>query len=198
MAKRAISDTILKDRGYEIARNRNYDGYQRALASMVYNSFEDKTGSRVSVNEQLAEKLHKQLIKKFKRKKFYARFKEITWAADLAKKESLSSNNKNVKYLLCLIDISCAGKTFPNAFIEMINESHCKPNKLWVDQGREFYNKLMKKSLDNNDILRYSTHNEGKSVIAERFIKILKAKIYKKNEIKSYLSYQLVIILFIN
>ena len=80
----------------------------------------------------------------------------------------------------------------------MINEPHCKPNKLWVDQGREFYNKLMKKSLDNNDILRYSTHNEGKSVIAERFIKILKAKIYKKNEIKSYLSYQLVIILFIN
>ena len=56
----------------------------------------------------------------------------------------------------------------------------------------------MKKSLDNNDILRYSTHNEGKSVIAERFIKILKAKIYKKNEIKSYLSYQLVIILVIN
>ena len=56
----------------------------------------------------------------------------------------------------------------------------------------------MKKSLDNNDILRYSTHNEGKSVIAERFIKILKAKIYTKNEIKSYLSYQLVIILVIN
>ena len=136
LTKRAISDRILKDRGYETARNRNYDGYQRALASMVYNSVEDKTGSRVSANEQLAEKLHKQLIKKFKRKKIYARFKEITWAADLAKKESLSSKNKNVKYLLCLIDISREGKTFPNAFIEMINESHCKPNKLWVDQGR--------------------------------------------------------------
>ena len=46
-----------------------------------------------------------------------------------------------------------------------------------VDQGREFYNKLMEEWLDNNDILMYSSHNEGKSVIAERFIKTLKAKI---------------------
>ena len=65
--------------------------------------------------------------------------------------------------------------------MEIVNESDCKPNKLWVDQGKEFYNKLMQEWLDNNYILMYSTHNEGKSVIAERFIKTLKAKIYKKN-----------------
>ena len=51
---------------------------------------------------------------------------------------------------------------------------------LWVDQGIEFYNKLIQEWLENNDILMYSAHNEGKSVIAERFIKTLKAKIYKK------------------
>ena len=67
-----------------------------------------------------------------------------------------------------------------NAFMEIVNESYCKPNKLWVDQGNEFYNKLMQEWLDNNNILMYSTHNEGKSVIAERFIKTLKAKIYKQ------------------
>ena len=72
------------------------------------------------------------------------------------------------------------GKTVLNAFIEIVNESNHKPNKLWVDQGREFYNKLIQEWLDINDVLMYSTHNEGKSVIAERFIKTLKAKIYKR------------------
>ena len=103
---------------------------------------------------------------------------------------SLSSKKKHVKYLLCVIDASIKhlplkdkkGKTVLNSFIEIINESNGKPNKLWVDQGREFYNKPIQEWLDNNDILMYilmySTHNEGKSVIAERFISTLKAKIY--------------------
>ena len=63
MAKRGISNKILKDRAFEIATNCNYDGYQRALASMVYKLFDKKTGSGVSVNGQLAEELHKQVIK---------------------------------------------------------------------------------------------------------------------------------------
>ena len=70
------------------------------------------------------------------------------------------------------------GKTVLNAFIDIVNESNCKSDKLWVDPGREFYNKVMQEWLDNNDILMYSTHSEGKSVIAERFIKILKAKFF--------------------
>ena len=62
-----------------------------------------------------------------------------------------------------------------NAFIEIVNESNRKPNKLCVNQGKEFYNKLMKEWLNNNDILIYSKHNEGKPVIAESFIKTLKS-----------------------
>ena len=58
------------------------------------------------------------------------------------------------------------GKTVLNALIEIVNRSNRKPNKLLVDQGREFYNKLMQEWLENNTILMYSTHNEGKSVIA--------------------------------
>ena len=104
---------------------------------------------------------------------------------------SLSSRNKNVKRLLFVIDVFIKyawvkplkdkkGKTVLNAFIEIVNGSNCKPNKLWVDQVREFYKKLVQEWLENNDILMYSTHNGGKSVIVERFIKSLKAKIYKK------------------
>ena len=179
----------MKDRANEIAKNRNYDGYQRALASMVYKFFDKKTGSGVSINEQLAEELHNPVIKKFKRRKVYARFKDNIWARDLAEMELLSSKNKNVKYLLCVIDVftKCAwfkplkdkkGKTVLNAFIEIVNESNRKPKELRVDQGREFYNKLMQEWLDNNDILMYFIHKEGKSVITEKFIKTLKAKIY--------------------
>ena len=54
-----------------------------------------------------------------------------------------------------------------------------KPNKIWVDEGSEFYNKLFKKLLEDTDIEIYSTYNEGKSVVAERFIRTLKSKIYK-------------------
>ena len=68
------------------------------------------------------------------------------------------------------------GKRVLNVFTEIVNESNCKLNKLWVDQGRVSYNKLMQEWCENNDILMYSTHNEGKSVIAERLMKTLKAK----------------------
>ena len=154
----------MKDRVYEIARNRGYDGYQRALASMVYRFFDKKTESGVSVSEELAEELHTTVTKKFKRRKIYARFKDNIWAANLAEMESLSSKNKSVKCLLCVIDVFTKyawvkplkdkkGTTGLNAFIEIINESNCKPNKLWVDEGREFYSKLMQEWLDSNDIL---------------------------------------------
>ena len=83
-------------------------------------------------------------------------------------------------------------KTFHNGFIKIVNESNFKAYKLSDDQRRELYNKPMQESLNNNDVLMYSTHHERNSVIAERFIKNLKAKIYKKiraNVSKSYLAY---------
>ena len=70
-----------------------------------------------------------------------------------------------------------------HGFIKIVNESICKPNKLWVDQGRECYNCFMQKELDYNNILMHSTHNEYKSVVAERFIKILRVKISEKSQL---------------
>ena len=72
---------------------------------MVYNFFDKKTGQGMSVNEELAKELHKPVIKKIKRRKVYARFKDNVWAADLAETSSLSSKNRNVKYLLCVINV---------------------------------------------------------------------------------------------
>ena len=71
------------------------------------------------------------------------------------------------------------GITITNAFQYFLDETNRKPNKIWVDKGTEFYNRLMQSFLQNNNIEIYSTHNEGKSVVAERFIRTLKNKIYK-------------------
>ena len=66
-----------------------------------------------------------------------------------------------------------------NAFKKILNDSKKKPNKIWVDKGSKFYKRSMKSWLQDNDITMYSTHNEGKSVVAERSIRNLKNKIYK-------------------
>ena len=66
-----------------------------------------------------------------------------------------------------------------NEFQKLLGNSKRKPNKIWVDQGGEFYNNLFKKWLKDNNIKIYSTHNEGESVVAKRFIRTLKNKIYK-------------------
>ena len=112
---------------------------------------------------------------------------------DLADMQSLSRKNKGIKYLLCAIDLyskyvfviplkdkkGISIVNIVNAFNKIIKQSNRKPNKIWVDQGREFYNNIFEKWLSENDINMYSTYNEGKSVVAERFIRTLKNKLYK-------------------
>ena len=71
------------------------------------------------------------------------------------------------------------GISILHAFNKIIKQYNRKPNKIWVDQGGEFYNNIFKKWLSDNDIIMYSTYNEGKSVVAERFIRTLKSKLYK-------------------
>ena len=102
----------------------------------------------------------------------------------------LSKFNKGFRFLLCVIDIFSKytwvvplkdrkGVSIVNAFQIILKESNRKPNKIWVDKGSEFYNNSFEKWLRDNNIEMYSIHNEGKSVIAERFIRTLKNKIYK-------------------
>ena len=104
----------------------------------------------------------------------------------------ISKHNKGIRYLLCVIDFfSKYGWLVPlkdkkgvsivskYAFQSAFKKSNRKPNKIWVDQGSEFYNNHFKKWIKKNKIEMYSTHNFGKYVIAERFIKTLKHKIYK-------------------
>ena len=206
---RLISDQKLRNCAYDIASNLKYDGYQRGLASMVYKFFDSKVSPldkntmsgkgnakhsslerTKEANKILAEELYKPVIKKFNKRKVYSQFKDNICGVDLADMQSLSKKNKGIKYLLCVIDLySKYAFVVPlkdkkqisivNAFNKIIKQSNRKPNKIWVDQGGEFYNRVFKKWLSDNYIIMYSTYNEGKSVVAERFIRTLKNKLYK-------------------
>ena len=102
--------------------------------------------------------------------------------------ESLSKYNKGIKYLLCAIDlfskyawvIPMKDTSIVNAFNKILSDSNRKPNKIWTDQGSEFYNNPFKDFLKINNIEMYSTFNEEKSVVTERFIRTLETKIHKK------------------
>ena len=169
---------------------------------MVYKFFDKKsTGSgtakpsslkRIMKDSSLilVDELHKPVIKKFNKRKVYSQFKENIWGVDVADMQSLSKKNKGIKYLLCAIDLFSKyafviplkdkkGISIVNAFNKIIKQSNRKPNQIWVDQGGEFYNHIFKKWLSDNDIIMYSTFNDGKSVVAERFIRTLKNKLYK-------------------
>ena len=108
LTKRTQPDKVLKDKAFKIASDQRYDGYQRGLASMVYKFFDKKSsGSGVATepNYQLANELHRQIIRKFKRRKVYSSFRDNIWSIDSADMQSLRKYNKGIKYLLCAIDL---------------------------------------------------------------------------------------------
>ena len=126
--KRTVADRILRNKALNIPKDPKYDGYQRGLAPMVYKFFDKKSasltdkstkGSGVTAepsakhvntklapqNQQLAEELHKPIIKKFEKRKVHVVFKDNIWGADLADMQLLSRYNKGIRFLLCVIDI---------------------------------------------------------------------------------------------
>ena len=172
LTKRTVADKALRDEAFNIAKNSKYDEYQRGLASMVYKSFDKKPaslsdkstrGSGVNIklapqNQQLAEELHKLIIRKFKKINIHAAFKDNIWGADLADIQLISRYNKGLRFLLCVMDIFSKyawvvplkdkkGVSIVAAFQSILKQSNRKPNKIWVDKGSEFYNTSLKKML---------------------------------------------------
>ena len=134
--------------------------------------------------------MHKPNVRKFEKQKVYSYFKDIPRGADLADMLLISKYNEGLQFVLSVIDIFSKyasvvllkdkkGITTTNAFQRILDESGHKLNKIWEDKGSEFYNKSVKSWLQDNDIEMFSTHNEGKSVVAERFITTLRNKFYQ-------------------
>ena len=156
LAKRTIADKILRDKAFKIVSDQKYDGYQRGLASMVYKFFDKKSqgsgvNNEIKENIQLAKELHKPIIRNFKKRTVYSRFRDNIWGADLADIQLISKFNKGFRFSLCVIDIYIKyawviplkdkkGISIVNAFQKILDDSDRKPNKTWVDKGSQFYN----------------------------------------------------------
>ena len=101
----------------------------------------------------------------------------------------ISKFNERFRFLLCVIAIDSkhawVAPLKDKKGITILNGSSRKRNKILVDKGSKLYNRSMKSWLQDNDIKMYSTHNEGKSAVAEKFIKTLKNKIYKYMTLKT-------------
>ena len=139
--------------------------------------------------QQLAEELHKPIRRKFTKRRVFAKGVDEIWATDLVEMQRFSEWNKGVKYLLMVIDVfskfgwieplqNKKGESVASAF-EKIFKSGRKPRLLWTDKGKEFYNKNVKQLLSRENIKLYSTENEEKSSVVERWNCTIKKDMWK-------------------
>ena len=128
-------------------------------------------------------------LQKTKKRKVHSPFIDNIWDTDLADMQSINKFNKKFRILSCVNDIygkyawviplkDKKGVTIINSFQKILDELNRKPKKIWVHRDSEFCHRSIKSFLQNNDVEMHSVHNEGKSVIAERFIRTLMNKIY--------------------
>ena len=134
-------------------------------SGIVNNNNNDNNNNEVKQNIQLAEELHKSIIRKFEKRKVFSGFRDNIWGADLADMQLISKFNKGFRFLLCVIDvfgkyawvIPLKGAAIVDAFQKILKEcNERQPNKIWVDKRSEFCNNYFKKWLKDNDIEMYS------------------------------------------
>lgn len=133
--------------------------------------------------------LHKQINRKFRRRKVIAPFIDYQWDADTAVMKSYAKDNDGYAYFLVVIDVfSRLARTFPlrstrgkemSSALETIFRRGSKPTKLRTDKGVKFRNKDVQRLLKAEKVDYFYTQNEQKSSYAERCIKTLKARLFR-------------------
>ena len=147
-----------------------------------------KRGWGIQWTNELADELHKPIRRKFKKRMVFAKSVDDIWTADLVDMQSISKFNKGYKYLLMIIDVfskygwiiplkTKTGLEVAKSFKELFKTR--TPSRLWTDKGREFYNKPVKQLLHKNNVILYSTENEEKSSIVERWNRTIKRNMWK-------------------
>ena len=148
----------------------------------------NNNSDKIKWSNELALELHKQTRNKFKRRKVITQCVDSIWAVDLLDLTRYASTNKNYKFLLMVIDTfskygwavplkNKTAQTVANAFDRLFLENKA-PQKLWSDKGSEFYNRLVEQVLKRYHISLYSTENEEKSCIVERWIRTIMRWMY--------------------
>ena len=154
----------------------------------VYNIAKRKRNNAPAWKKQLAKELLKPKLKRFARRSVFSPTVDAIWAVDLADVHQYARVNKNYKFILVVIDLfskyawakplrNKSGIVTARNLEDIFLTSKRSPSKLWADRGTEFYNVNVQEVLKRYNIKLYSTYNEPKSAIAERFIRTLRGKI---------------------
>ena len=150
----------MRDKVIIVAKIAKHYGYQRGPASMTCKFIDKKVSGGTVENEnisnkELSEELHKPIIKKFRERTVESPLVDNISGADLTDMQLITKFKEGICFLLCLIDVFSkyvwvillndkSGLTITNAFQKILDESNCKPNKIWVDNGSEFCYRSMK------------------------------------------------------
>ena len=149
-----------------------------------------RMGWGIQWTNELADELHRPVRHKFQKRKVFAKTIDDIWSADLIEMLPLAKYNKGYKYLLMIIDVfskygwimpvkAKTGAAVSTAFEKVFKTSGRVPSKLWVDKGREFYNATVQQLLKKKGVSMYSTENEEKSSIVERWNRTIKRNMWK-------------------
>ena len=149
--------------------------------------------------KELADELHKPIKRNFTRRRVIVNGVDEIWCSDLVEVQQFSKWNKGYRYLLMVLDVFSKygwiiplkdkkGETVTEAFKMIIKEGR-KPEYLWTDKGKEYYNKHFKDLLEKNKITLYSTENEEKSSVCERWNKTIKTKMWKQFTVQGNTQY---------
>ena len=147
-----------------------------------------KSGAGITWTNNMATELHKPVRKNFMKRFVFVRKVDDIWGADLIELQKFSSKNSGYRYLLMIIDIFSkygwsiplkfkTGEEVAKAFQKIFKEN--KPKKLWVDKGKEFYNTIVEELLEKNNIKMYSTHNDEKCTVVERWNRTIKTQLFR-------------------
>ena len=138
----------------------------------------------MNLKQKIAKEIFSPVVKKFDRIQIQTHYKDECWSIDLIDRSSLAKYNKNYKFIFTIIDNHTkfawaiplkdkSGKSTTTAFKKLIETSKRKPEEVWSDRGKEFYNKTFLDFLKQNEIQIYSTHSDLKAVFVERFNRTL-------------------------
>ena len=134
--------------------------------------------------KEIAREIFSPVIKKFQRIQIQTHYKDECWSIDLIDRSSLGKYNKNYKFIFTIIDNHTkyawamplkdkSGKSTTTALKSLIEKAKRKPDKIWSDRGKEFYNKTFLYFPKQNEIQIDSTNSNLKAVFVERFNRTL-------------------------
>ena len=189
----ALDNVPYKERQWGHWLARNVINTKQKLGFGVKNPKKRKKPSskeKINWQKQLADELHKPIKRKFTQRRVIVNHIDEIWAADLIEMQQFSKWNKGYKYLLMVIDVfskygwivllkNKQGDAIRESF-QSIFKNCRKREYLWTDKGSEFYNKHVKDLLAKNKITLYSTENEQKSSVVERWNRAIKNKMWKQ------------------